>query len=900
MQKWHSTKIDNIFEILKSSKKGLSNKEVASRLKHFGLNAIEVQKKINPLTIFLRQLKSPLIYILIIVAIITFFLGKIIDTWVITIIVLINSLVGFLQELKAENSLEALKKIIELNAKVIRDDEENTILAKNLVPGDIVLLETGVKVPADLRLISVNDLKIDESILTGESVPTSKKMNLLKEKVVVADRLNMAYAGTVVSCGKGIGIVVETGIKTELGKIAKEISQTEEEKTPLLKRMEQFSKYLLWIIITISIIFFLVGILKGFDTLEIFLISVAAAVSMIPEGLPAIITVVLAIGVHRMVKQKTIVRKLDAVETLGAITTIASDKTGTLTHNQMTLEKIFLPPSDTINVTGKGYEPKGKFIKDLIIINPSEKNSLKLFLEIVTLNNDAILIKKDNLWNINGDPTEGGLLTASAKANFHKKILEEKYPRLDEIPFSSEIGFMATINKKKNKNIITTKGALEKILSLSSYYLENNKIKPLTKNLKNKFIKLSDAMAEDAYRTLAIAYKEVSLKQEKVSKKDITKLIFVGFCALSDPVRKDATIAIKKCKTGGIRPIMITGDYAKTAVAIAKKVGIANQKNPLVYTEDELNNLNEKKFNNIVQKCSIFARITPKTKLKIVQALQNTGEIVAVTGDGVNDAPVLKISDIGIAMGQGGTDVAREASDMVLLDNNFATIVNAIEEGRTIFLNIRRAIFYLLSTNTGEIAILLSALFIGFPMPLTALQILWINLITDTFNGIALAMEPKHIDIINSPPRNPKEGVINKEILFKIIFVAIIMTTGTLALFNKSILSNYPIEKSRTIAFVTMALFQIFNALNSRSLKNSSLTLNPFSNIYLLFSIIFTMVLTVATVQISFFRQIFKTQILTFGEWTNIILVTISIIVLVEISKFIQKNIIKRRKNVQK
>lgn len=885
---WHTIGETETLKQIGSSLEGLTNSEAKKRQRIHGLNEPVHQKPRSIWWTLLEQFQSPLVYLLIVSAIITYVLDHMIDTWVILAIVIINAAVGFLQELKAEKSLEALKKIVSLRSIVIREHEEEEIPAIELVPGDIVVLDSGVKVPADLRLLKCDDLKIDESALTGESIPVHKNIKSLSEKTVVADRKNMAYASTIVTNGRGLGVIIATGERTQIGKIAKEVAQTIEEKTPLHKNLEQFSRYLLYAVGIVCGFIFILGIIKGLGILNMFLTAVAAAVSVIPEGLPAVITITLAVGVYRMAKKKAVIRKLQSVETLGAITVIASDKTGTLTYNQMTVERIFFTDKEEITVTGKGYEPEGELIHRGKSIKP--EGILKKLLEVGLLCNNSQLIFKKNSWHIQGDPTEGALVVAAAKGKIEKNKINEIYPRLDEIPFSSERKYMATLNKYSSSvNLLTVKGTVEEILNRSEYYLVAGKKIKLNELIKNKILQTAQTQAKEAYRLLALAYTECKKENEKINEKvDVKNLIYLGFVTMKDPLRKDAIDAISKCKQSGIRPIMITGDHPETALAIGKQLGIATDSSSVLSSLD-LQKLSPKELINKASEISIFARITPDMKLKIVESLQANNQIVAVTGDGVNDAPVLKRADVGIAMGRSGTDVARESADMVLLDDNFSTILSAIEEGRTIFLNIRRVVFYLLSTSSGEILILVSSLLLGLPLPILPVQILWINLLTDTPNGIPLALEPKHVDVAHYPPRNPKEGIINKIVAWRVLWVAITMLIGTLFLYQAELVAGSSLDKARTVAFVTMIIFQIFNVVNTRSLKTSIFGLKAFANHYIIWSVVGSLIMTVLTVHLPLFRNLLHTVPLTLTDWVKIVLVCLSVFVVVEIDKGIRK-----------
>ncbi|OGD67867.1 hypothetical protein A3F08_01610 [Candidatus Berkelbacteria bacterium RIFCSPHIGHO2_12_FULL_36_9] len=886
---WYSFSIKDVLEKLQTSPQGLSSKEAFFRLKKYGPNQLREEKKKSEFYFFLKQFKNPLVYLLFFAALISYFLRHNIDTIIILFIVFFNAFVGYLQEKKAVESLKALKKLMALRCKVLRDDEKMEISALELVVGDIVILEEGNKIPADLRILDSLNLRIDESTLTGESVPVHKRNVLVKAGSQIIEQKNMVFASTIVTSGKGLAIAVATGKDTELAQIAKETISITDEITPLGVKLKKFSNWLLIITLIVSAIIFILGIINGFDLINMFLTASAAAVSLIPEGLPAIITITLAIGVHRMAKRNAIVRELEAIETLGSISLIASDKTGTLTYNQMTVEKIYLD-GELIKISGSGYNPKGCFYKNDKIIKPLNNPSLKMNLLIGTLCNNASLVEEEKNWKITGDPTEGSLIVAGDKADLHQEEINKKYTKIDEIPFESKNRFMATLHqcKKNEKTLLAVKGTIEKILESSQFIYKNGKIRQLNIQEKKNILEKAHEQANNAYRIIAMAFKYDKKTKEKITEKDICKLIFSGFDCLEDSPRPEAREAVIRCQDAGIRVVMVTGDFSSTALAVAKKLNIASQ-NSNVITGEELLKMDKNDFQEILKHTSVFARVTPELKLKIVQGLQAQNNITAVTGDGVNDAPILKKADVGVAMGQGGTDVARESSDIILLNNNFTTIVNAIEEGRAIFLNIRRAIFFLLSTNAGEATILMSALILSLPLPLTAIQILWINLITDGISGFALTMEPKHEQIMKQKPRPKTEGILNNIVLMRIILVAIVMTVGTIVIFKWQIGMGASTEKARTVAFVTMAFFQIFNIFNARSIKNSIFELKPFSNFYVVISVFLMIILTIFTSQLSIFQELFQTVSLTASEYILIILVSLTVVLAVEIEKFIRK-----------
>ena len=874
---WYNLSIEDVFRKLDTSSEGLTLQEAQKRLIEFGSNELAPAQKRNIFVLFLNQFKSPLIYVLLLAALLTYILKHTVDTWVILGVVFFNAFFGLMHELKAEKAMEALSKLMSLKTKVKRGGILFDLVSTELVPGDIVEINSGMKIPADLRIISRENLEIDEAILTGESVPQEKSEAVLNIEASLGDRTNMLFGGTMVISGKALGVTVATGKQTEFGKIAEEVATAGETKTPLQIRLGKFSTILLAVVLIIVFIIFLVGILKGLDILQMFLTALSAAISAIPEGLPAVITVTLATGAFQMAKRRAIVRKLIAVETLGSVTAIASDKTGTLTHNQMTIEKIYLHQEGQIyQVTGSGYEPKGEF-------KPQPSQDLKDYLTLGLLCSEAEIFEENREWGVSGDPTEGAVVAAAGKAGLFKEDLIQKYPLLDETPFETGKGFRAALHKFKNgKNILIVQGKIEKILNMAD--LRNDEKEKITAQMED--------FAQSALRVIALAYKEVPENYQELSHKDLQNFIFGGFVGMIDPPRKEAIEAIKVCQASGIQPIMITGDYPATAKAVAKDLGIIKSNQDGVISGEDLGKMNPEEFQKALKEFSVYARISPEIKLKIVEGLQKQGQIVAVTGDGINDAPALKKADIGVAMGEGGTDASREVADLVLADNNFATIIVAIEEGRTIFQNIRRVIFYLLSTSAGEIFIILSALIFlppPFSLPLLPVQILWLNLVTDGTAGLSLALEPTHKGVIKFPPRSARANILDGIILWRMVLVGLVMLLGTMILYSAEIQIGSSINRARTVAFVTMVVFQIFNVLNSRSLKESIFKMPVFSNKYVLGSMILSFMLSLSTIYFPTMRTLFHTTVLSGIDWLKIILISLSIIVIVEIEKLIRR-----------
>ncbi len=853
---YYNLKIKDVFNNLKTKKTGLTNKEALKRLKTHGLNEIKKTKRLSTLKIFLNQFIDPLILILIIAVIISTIIHEFIDASVIGIILILNALLGFSQEYKAEKAIELLKKLSSPQARVLRNGQKIKINSKNLVPGDIIFLEAGDKISADARLISINNLSVDESTLTGESTPVEKNPStILKEKLSVVDQLNMVFAGTIVTAGNGEAVVTSTGMKSQLGKIATLVQETEETKTPLQKRLIKLGKYIGFIVIAIAILVFFTGIISKLDFYQMFLTALSLAVAAIPEGLPIVITITLALGVRAMLKRKALVRKLEAIETLGSITTICSDKTGTLTKNEMTVSELFVN-NKHITVTGKGYETKGNFLLNNKKISPK---NFRLLLEIGANCNNAILPNY-------GDPTEIALLVSAAKAN-----IKDKIERVEEIPFDSKKKYMTTVHKINNKKISYIKGAPEKVLEFCNFIKINNTIKRLTKKQKDKILEENEKMAANALRVLAMAY-----QQEQ-------KTIFVGLQAMIDPPRKEAKNAINLAKKAGINVIMITGDNKSTAMAIAKQIGIKGN----ALEGSDIEKISRKDLRKIVKTIAIYARVNPEHKVRILKALQENNEIVAMTGDGINDAPALKRADVGIAMSIKGTDVARESSDMVLLDDNFSSIVQAIREGRIIYDNIKKFLKFMLSVNFSEIFVILAAILAKLPLPLLPLQILWINLITDSLPALALSKEPGDKNIMQCPPRNPKENIL-KGLYQYIIIGGLLGFIGILIIFLWEFKTTANIEKARTLALTTSILFQMLFIFSCKSEKNL-FKIGLFNNRYLVGAVLISIILQILAIY-SPLNIIFKLSPLNFKDWLRVILFSLPGVIFFETKKLIRKS----------
>jgi len=862
-ENWHNLSLDEVLLTLKSGRSGLSGVEARARLLQYGPNELKGRKKTPPIFVFLRQFLSPLIYVLLVAAIISIVAEHFIDAWVILGVLLLNAVVGFMQETRAERAMEALIQMAAPKARVRRDGKIELLPAREIVPGDILLLETGDRVPADARLIEVSNLKVNEATLTGESMPVDKHTKALSEGLPVAERKNLVYMGTIVTYGRAVAIATRTGMSTEIGKIATGIQEAKLERTPLQKNIAKLSQYIIILFTGVLGLLVVVGLLKGLGWLEMFLLAVAAAVSAIPEGLPAVVTVVLAVGMRAMAQRSAIIRKLVAVETLGSATVICSDKTGTLTLNQMTVRRLYVD-GQWIEVTGEGYQPYGEFHRDGQVLDLEGNESLKLHLRIGALCNDALLIKEDESCSIFGDPTEGALVVAAAKAGMDKEKLEASFPRLDELPFQSEKQYMATLHPRDGGRVVYLKGSAERLLSLSRYILKEGRAVPLGEADVETIMQANTSMASEAMRVIATAYVDLPSGLEELTDEDIRgNLVFVGLAGMADPPREEAREAIRLCKQAGIKVVMITGDHRATAESVARQLDLPPGE---AVTGVELQEMSDEELSAQVEDISVFARIEPLHKLRIVNALKARGHVVAMTGDGVNDAPALKSADIGIAMGITGTDVSKEASDMILADDNFASVVAAVDEGRAIFNRLRNVIFFLLSSNLGELlALILSVLFIG-KAPLLAVQIIWVNLVTDTASAIPLGLEPKFGDELRHPPRHPKVGLIFPGLLFRVGFLAILMSVGIFLVFNWA-QARVSLDEARTIAFCSMVAFEWFKAFYARSDEHTIFRLGVFRNRWLVVSILVAVALQVAVIYVPFLQRAFGTVPLSVDKW---------------------------------
>ena len=857
---WHSIEAPQVLKELGTDvHKGLTEDEVNSRLEKYGYNELKKEEKISPFTLFINQFKNILIIILLIAIVLSALVGEVVDAVIIAVIVVFCAVLGFIQEYRAERALEALKKMLSPTITALRGGREEEVPSKELVPGDILLLEAGDKIPADARLIENHSLRCDEAPLTGESVPVGKDIKALSENVRVSDRRNMVFTGTVITYGRGKAVVTSTGMATEFGKIAEEVTAVKTEKTPLEIRTEEIGKWLG--IISLIICFLVAGIsvVREIFTGKIdfpfivtmVMFTVALAVAAVPEALTAIVTGALAIGMHQMAKRNALVRKMPAVETLGCTTVICSDKTGTLTKGEMTVRKI-LTGSKMIEVTGVGYEPKGEFKGSEVDIKNNK--SLRLLLQGGLLCSDAILEERDGKWTVKGDPTEGALVVAAVKAGLHETEMRLENPRIDEIPFSSERKRMTTIHHMEDgKKTAFMKGAPEVVLDKCSHILSDGEIRELGEKAKSEILKANEEMAQAALRVLGFAYRECSDSIQCTEEDLEHQMVFVGLAGMMDPPRGEAVEAINVCKQVGIRSIMITGDHKLTAVAIAKEMGIFKDGDK-VLTGEELESMSEEELEKIVDKVTVYARVSPMDKLKIVKAWKARGEVVAMTGDGVNDAPALKHADIGVAMGITGTEVTKEAADMVLSDDNFATIVKAIERGRWIYDNIKKYLTYLLRCNITEVAVIGGVVLVSGPeyLPLLPAAILYMNLATDGLPALALGLAPPDPDLMQRPPRDPKESVFSWDVRAFILIALFIEVPFFFILFYHEL---YDITHARTKTFFLFVIIELIIALNFRSMRYNIFKAPPHK--WLLLALLWEFVLIAVLIQLPSVRDAF-------------------------------------------
>ncbi|WP_298005584.1 cation-translocating P-type ATPase [Anaerolinea sp.] len=898
---WHALSPYETLQKLRTAEQtGLSSEEATRRLAQYGANELAEKPRPTFLQLLMGQLNNFVVILLIVAAGISAVLGEWVEAGAILAIVVLNAVLGVVQESRAQEALAALKKMAAPEAQVLRDGKRVAVPARELVPGDIVFLEAGNYVPADVRLLEAVNLRIEEAALTGESVPVQKSAAvLMAEDAPLGDRKNTAYMGTVVSYGRGRGVVVATGMRTQLGMIADMLQSMEEEQTPLQRRLDELGRTLGWGALAVCALVFIVGLVRilgtdGFQiqqVVDLFMIAVSLAIAAVPEGLPAIVTISLALGMREMVRRHALIRKLASVETLGSATVICSDKTGTLTQNAMTATRLWVD-GHTFEITGRGYHPEGEFLLNGERVDLKDYPAVTTALWVGVLNNDAMLEQIGEngkfAYRIIGDPTEGALLVAAAKAGILQQDLAHVYPREQEVPFDSTRKRMVTIHEieevipedsspiynreKRHWYVIAVKGAPDIVLNLCTHIQRRDDTPaPLDDAMRAQILAANDAMTQDALRVLGLAYRLVPVLPEEIESEELEKdLVFVGLIGMIDPARPEVQPALEKARTAGIRTIMITGDYPNTARAIAESIHLLRPGHG-VLTGAQLNEMDDATLIREVERTDVFARVSPEHKMRIVDALRANGEVVAMTGDGVNDAPAIKRADIGVSMGITGTDVAKETADMVLLDDNYASIVAAIEQGRIIYSNIRKFVYYLLSCNLAEIAIIfLSTLFMG-RSPLTALQLLWLNLVTDGAPALALGTEKGDPDIMHQPPRPPREPIINGFMIRGIVFQTVAITAATLLAFWIGSTDPRHVHYAGTMAFVTLSVSELLRAYTARSEYYPLLKVGVFSNRWMNLAVLFSLALILGVVYVPFLNGIFETAPLGWAQWVNIL-----------------------------
>jgi P-type Ca2+ transporter type 2C len=885
---WHAMPVEEIIEKIRTDpEKGLDSEEVKKRLEKYGKNEIPKGKKRSTLERLLAQFKNTLIYILLIAAVITAVIEHWIDMWVILAVVIINAVIGFIQEGRAEKALEDLQEMLSMEATAVRDGEKSEVEAEGLVPGDVVTLKSGAKVPADIRIIKSKNFTVEESPLTGESEAVEKDTEPVEADSVIGDQKSMAFSGTMVTYGKATGIVVKTGAETEIGKINKMMSEVEELTTPLLKKIEEFSKWLSIIILGIAAFFFAFGyFIQDYDLYEMFLIVIGLVVAAIPSGLPAIITIALAVAVRRMARRNAIIRRLPSVETLGAVNVIFSDKTGTLTRNEMTAKTI-MTAEDEFEVEGSGYVPEGKILKDEKESNPDDDKVLKLLLQTARVcNNSEIGQDDDGNWKLSGTPTEGALLTLGYKAG----LKDYKPERLDSIPFESDHKYSATLNKTDEGVLMFITGAPERLLEMSSKQYTKDGEKDIDREYWEKKM---EEVAAKGQRLLSAAFQKTDDSKSEIEKEDVEKdNIFLGIIGIIDPPRQEAIDSVKECKEAGIMVKMITGDHVITAKSIGKQIGIGDGDKAL--SGKELEDMSDEELKDIVDEYDVYARASPEHKLRLVEASQNKEWLCAMTGDGVNDAPALKKANIGIAMGIKGTEVSKEASEMVLADDNFASIVNAVEEGRTVYDNIRKALLFVLPTNGAESLVLIAAIFLGMVMPITPVQILWVNMVTAVTLAMAIAFEPMEDDVMMRTPRKQDEPLLSKMFLWRIVFVSLLVGGATFATFEILRSQGSDMNEARTIAVNTLVAGQLFYLLNCRKIKTPVLSKGFFNNKTVFYAIGALILFQAFFVYVPFMNDAFDTSPVRASLWLYPLIAGVIVFFVVELEKYIAGKIKKK------
>lgn len=885
----HNLAIEAVYTALESSIHGLPSVEIENRRELFGSNEFPQGKADSLLSIFLRQFKSPLIYVLLIAALMSIIIQEWADALFIFLVLLVNAIIGTVQEYSAEKSSLALRNMVETHCRVIRDGESFLINARELVPGDIVLLESGDKVPADLRIINQHELKVDESLLTGESVAVAKNAaQLLEEMTVVADRLNMLFTGTMVEKGRARGIVVNTGLSTELGRIARDVIQRVAAKAPLVIRMDLFTRRIAYVIIVTVIIFGFVALKEGVPISEVFLMAVALAVSAIPEGLPVALTVALAVGMHRMAKRNVIVRKLVAVESLGSCTYIATDKTGTLTVNQLTVKKIQFPCEALWDVSGRGYDPVGTVETDRGAPVTAEESMLYRLYHAAILPNEGFLGLQGDQWVHHGDAVDVALLVLARKAGLARDELESSYTEISSIPFEPENLFAASLNQADGVTHAYVKGAVEKVIGMCSHMISVNGEILLD---EDKIRAQATTLASDGYRVLAFASGQVQVGEDYAfNAACLNKLTFLGLVGMIDPLRDEAKAAIAACRRAGVKVSMVTGDNPVTALSIARELELASGPDEVVSGPSMKAAGSQSELDNTIYNAAVFARVEPHQKLQIVDSLQRQHHFVAVSGDGANDAPALKAANVGVAMGKNGTDIARETADIVLTDDNFASIVAGIEEGRIAYANVRKVIFLLISTGAAEIILFLLALITQLPLPLLAVQLLWLNLVTNGIQDVALAFEPAEGNELRKPPRAPGESIFNRIMIERVVLSALVMGVVAFLLFDYLLTQGFSVDEARNGTLLLMVLFENIHVFNSRSETMSALVHNPLRNRLLLFGTLIAQMIHIGAMYTPGISDVLAIQPVSFSQWLTLLMLAFSVLIVMELHKwFVRK-----------
>jgi cation-transporting P-type ATPase F len=885
-QAWHTLETNQALAKLQTTALGLTSSEAAQRLAHFGPNTIQTGEGIKPWAIILHQFTSPLIYILLVVMVITLILQEWADSIVVAAVVLLNAIIGFTQEFRAENSMQALMRMTAAKTSVLRDGQQAEVDARNLAPGDIVFLESGDIVPADLRLLECTHLEVEEALLTGESLPVAKTPDALATSgtIPLGDRRNMAFLGTAVTSGRGIGLVVSTGLNTQMGIIAGEMRGTQRAQTPLQTRMVQFGRWISVAVLGSSALAFAIGIYLGFPATDMFFVAVAIAVAAIPEGLPIAMTVALAVGVNRMAKRNAIIRRLVAVEPLGSCNVIVTDKTGTLTENQMTVQSVWTGGRE-YEVTGPGRSLEGRILDgdSPVLVEPASPIYLTLLAGLLA--NESSLRPVGDSFVAFGDPTEVALLVAAAKAGLDRDDLAARYPRTDLIPFEPFRQFSATIHRHGDDRLALVKGAPERVAQMCQWVLTPDGLAPLDPAAVQQ---AAEGMAHRGLRVLGLALGNTPEAVESTRAESPRGLVFLGLQGMLDPPRAAVIPAIAACRRAGIRVVMATGDHPTTAAAIAEMVGLSDGR-PQVYTGPQLEAMSQEEFEAAARTVSVFSRVSPSQKLRLVTTLREQGNIVAVTGDGVNDAPALKAAHIGAAMGRSGTDVAREASDMVLADDNFATVYAAVEEGRTAYANIRNVTFFLVSAGAGQIMAILASLVLGLPLPLVPVQILWMNMVTSGIQDKALAFEPGESHLYSRPPRNPREGIIPRIMLERIALVGLVMAAGALYMFNLELERGATLAYAQVTALTTLVMFQVFHVGNARSDELSVFQKNPLANPVLFYGTGIAVAVHIGAMYFPGTQFLLGLEPLSLDTWVRVTLVALSVIVVVELHKLVRR-----------